>query len=549
MARNDSETLAYFARLTAEHRQPRPAARSERMPKWLAKTFSTGPGSGGFEGARRDRTTGDWLPGSIGPNRLHMQNGTLLRERARDLVLNNPKAKSAVGAYIANCIEGGITPKPKFADAEQRRLWLDGWDTWGGLTALNDSQADITEFDTIYGLQGLWLSEVLIAGGCLTHYVEVERTAERRLPLAIELIPEERFAEDRDSYVGVNRKTTDIQRGVEIDPATGKHLAYWVKRHDPNDLTVDLEQPLRIPRNQCKYAFFRGRIGQHRGHTLLHAAIIWLWRLGYYVDNELLASQLKSSWAYAIDAGEDGADVELFQDTDAAVIDAAGNDIDRVEQGMILQARKGKIEAIGPNVPGGDSIPWIKLIEQSIAAGVDLSEVELTRDYSRTSFSSARSAHNADRKRYTRVQKFTISHFCMPTWRRFAKAAARAGLDGFPSPARFVSEIDSWLKVSWRPPGWASVNPLDDARANDIRLKNRTKTREAIMAAEGDDWEDGFEQMDREEQRLDDLELTSSTQQQPASTTAPVQPDSAAIDNLPSESMLDALSHGGFRDE
>jgi len=511
--RDDRAAHDFLAGLTARAQgKSQPRARNTQTGFFAADFDGCFPGSGGggrggFEGARRDRTVDDWYPGSNGPNRVHQMDGRLLRERARDLVKNNPKARAAVGAYISNVIERGILPKPHFEDADRRKLWLTAWNTWGGLTPICDSQADIAGIDTIYGLQALWLSEVLVAGGCLVHYVELPVTRERRNPLAIELLPEERFAEDRDSYVGRNPKTATIIRGVEVDPATGRPIAYHVRRQDPHDLTAQFEEPLRLPADQCKYGYFRQEVGQYRGVTLLQAVVVWLWRLGYYVDSEMFASQLKSQWAYTVKSDDDELPGLNDAEGHSSVYDSDGNPIDSVQAGMIMHG--GEVKAVGPNVPGSDSIPWIRLIEQSIAQGVDLSEVEVTRDYSRVTFSSARSAKNGDKKRYRRVQRFTQDHFCNPTIRRFSACATRAGLDGFPTPSQYVAESDQWLRIESQPPGWESVNPLDDARADDIKLKNRTRTRSDIIAAEGNggDWEETFEQCDREEQRLEDLGL------------------------------------------
>jgi len=333
-----------------------------------------------------------------------------------------------------------------------------------------------------------------------------------------------------------NPKTTNpIIRGVEIDPATGRALAYWIKPAMPNDVYFGPIIPVRVPADQCSYGFFRRRVGAFRGHTLLHAAIMYLWQLGYYVSNELLASQMKSAWAYMIKTDSDaGFDWLGLQDEDpTCATDAFGNALEKVKPGMIWRGCKGdEVDAVGPNVPQGDSLPWIQLIERSIAAAVALSESELTRDYSRSNFSNTRAAANADRKRFRKMQDFTRTKFCNPVWRRFVQSACRFGIDGFPSQADFFANMEDWLEVRHRAPGWASVNPLDDARADPIEVQMNTSTREDIIAERGGDWEATFEQAAKEKIKLASLDLSTTVDStdataEPAPSSASQEPPAA----------------------
>jgi lambda family phage portal protein len=465
----------------------------------------TNGGRGGFEGGKFDRATEDWNPGGIGPNRLQ-QDSRVMRERARDLVINNPYAAAAVDAYICNVIECGISPKAQFDDEERRALWDRQWRVWGGLTAFAPSQADITGHDSIYGLQALWLKEIIEAGGCLLHFVELprDRANGRSLPLAIELIPEERFASNRDNFLAMgkgNPKTNNpIINGIEFDPATGRPTAYWILPHIPNDSAAGQVEPLRLPADQCVYGFFRRRVGQNRGYSLLHAVITWLWQLGYYTSNEMFASNQKSSWAYMLLTDSDDQNYEITEDGDeSSATDAYGNRLDKLTPGMIWRGRPGdNIAPVGPNVPQSDSLPWIQLIERSIASGIHISESELTRDYSRSNFSNTRAAGNADRKRFRKMQQFCVTKFCNPVWYRFVQICTRIGIDGFPSQSQFMAAPEDWLEVRHRAPGWASVNPLDDRRADQISLAIGAQTLEDIVGEEGGDWEAKLEQQAKE---------------------------------------------------
>ena len=454
-------------------------------------TFNSAPQSrGGFNGGKIDRLTGDWQPGNSGPNLLHQLDGKLLRERARDLYINNPFARSAVNAYIANVIECGILPKQPEMEDESRRMWLRAWEEWAS------TGADVTRQQHLYELMSLWLREIIVSGGCLVYYPQLSRQQSRDqiVPLAVQLIPEERFAEDFDSVMpGYQRREgVSIQRGVEVDNVTGRHLAYWVTPGHPNDLNLGWQKPIRLDAADCCYGYFRERIGQNRGFTLLASAIIWLWKLGYYLDNELMNSAIRSCWAAMVitdaasDDWDDLSDVSSSSEG-GGVSDIYGNRFERIQPAMIWRGQKGDdIKGVGPNTPPGDSATWLRMIQRSIAAGMDLSYSEVMHDTGESSFSAVRAEANADRKRFKSMQRFAINHFCAPAARRFNEAAVLRGLDGFPSASEYASDPYSY-RASWQPPGWTSVNPKEDAMADSLDLANCTVSREEIIGRRGGD--------------------------------------------------------------
>lgn len=498
--------------LAERARQPVATRRvlSGRAPGWMragesAAAFNewNGPwGStrGGFAAARRDRTVNDFFPGAHAPNSLHARDAALMRERARYLVDSNPHAYAAIDSYLANVIETGIVPRPMVTDKGQRRAFTETWNRWGGLTAICDSEADPAGSATIYDLMTIWLAELFTAGGCLMHRVELPLTGQRQIPVAIELLPEERFADDADILTGANRKTRTVIRGVEIDPATRRAIRYWVRKADPNDLAAYDPEPLPLPAEDCHYGYIQTRAGQIRGFTHLKAAVLYLWRLGLYTDNEMLASTMKSSWAYKITSKDDSED--LPWESDDAPTDAYGQPIQWHEGGQVFQARPGEdINAIGPNIPQ-DTQDWLTHIERAIAMAVGQSRMALTRDASEANLSAARYASSEDRRRYRRLQRSTIDHFCHPAYRWMTEGAVRVGLPAYPSPQQFLAAPDEYLRVNLRAPGWTSVNPLQDAQAKQIEVLLGIASRANLISqgAGVGDVEETFEQLGNEEQ-------------------------------------------------
>lgn len=423
-----------------------------------------------------------------------MQDARIVRERARDLVENNPMARAAVRAYVANVVRCGIMPKPaaSIGTEEIRNEWMRWWDLW------TERDADVTRVQHFYELQQLWLEEVIVGGGCLVHFrylTTKQWRGKRRLPLCVELIPEERFCEEGDlTGIGISGKLENgniFVRGVEIDADTGEHVAYWIKPGLPNDLYADNRKPTRLEAKDCVYGFNRTRIGQNRGFTLLAPVIMWLWKLGYYTDNELMASAMKSCYAVLIKTGDD-ADYPGIDDGSATVTDLNGNLLEKLEPGIIGRMNHAdSVTGVGPNVPPGDSQTWIKLIQRSIAVGMDLSYFGMMRDTTDSNFAGFRAGLNEDRSRYEMWQDRLVFKFAEPTWKRFVPSSvstlATQPLSPFPSPSEYAADPDAWHEATYRAPGWLSVTPLDDARADEINIGIGVDSRTRVSGRRGEE--------------------------------------------------------------
>ena len=498
MATDDAATRQFLRHLERRHKAADRAAalRAHSGSPWSEPGwFGSGYDAGGM-----GRLTGDWNPGTIGPNRLHQLNGRTIRERVRDLERNNPKAVSAINAFLRNVIATGITPKPQIEDPALRSEWEDEWEHWAGVVPGSDFHCDLSQRQTFYGLQAQILREMIVAGGVLVVF-NSERTTSasggRRHPLAIELVPEERIAEENDSWTNgpwvAPRTGNPIVRGVELDRRTGRHLAYWVKPSQVNDVGGEDPVPVRIDGSRCRYLSLVTLTGQVRGISLLAPIVLSTQRLGGYLDSELIAAEMKAQWAYMVKSSDDAPDLvsTLSDDASVAVVDSDGNRLERMSPGQVYYGRPGdEIQAVGPNVPQGDSVPWISLIEQSIAQGLDLSAIELSRDYSRVNFSSARAAMNRDRRTFKALQELLVDTFLNRVWYEWVRGAVLVGRPGFPAPGPFLDDPDQYLRVRWRKPGWDTVNPVDDAQADRIMLQDGTITREEICAKRGVDWEE-----------------------------------------------------------
>jgi len=85
--------------------------------------------------------------------------------------------------------------------------------------------------------------------------------------------------------------------------------------------------------------------------------------------------------------------------------------------------------------------------------------------------------------------------------------------------------VEDW-EFSWNFDGFDSIDPVKDATADDIRLKNGTSTYAEVFAEYGQDWQEQFEQRAREVAYAEKLGLPLSSMPAPAPPQqAPPEPD------------------------
>src|SRR4051812_16350684 len=87
-------------------------------------------GTRSYDGAKRGRLQQGWVTSGTSANAEVRAGASLLRDRARDLVRNNPYAAKAVEVYEHNLIGTGITPSPKAGDEARAAKTARAWEEW-----------------------------------------------------------------------------------------------------------------------------------------------------------------------------------------------------------------------------------------------------------------------------------------------------------------------------------------------------------------------------------------------------------------------------------
>lgn len=454
-----------------------------------------------------------------------------LRAWGRKLVRDNAYAWGVVDTIVSSVVGCGIQAQsmletPEGEDVEDSNWERDRiWNEWCEVCDINGQLSFIE-------IQQLAQREIVEAGEVLIHFVNTPgkqyKGIHRPVPLAVELIEADRLAADKDTYA-INRDGGKrIVRGVELDEL-GKPIAYWIYKDHPNAPYHWNREPTRIDARDVLHLYRQDRIGQSRGVSWFAPVMSWLRDLGLYVDNEIQASAVASCFGVAIktEGGFDGLNGGTNEDT----TDDNGNTFDYLEPALVTHLRPGEsIETINPGRPNSGAEPWINLMLRGIAVGTGLSYETVSRDYSKTSYSSSRTSQLEDRRRFRCWQRYLINHLCFPVWDRFCDAAALGGVPSFPTSAELLEGRRTFAPVEWQTQEWEWVDPQNEQQASQSSIDALQSTYQTELGNRGFNWRQVFYQRAKEENLKRKLGLTTLEQ---------AKVDAKADSGMPSGEMSD----------
>jgi len=254
-----------------------------------------------------------------------------------------------------------------------------------------------------------------------------------------------------------------------------------------------------VPADQMIHMFRVERPGQLRGVPWMHTAIRRLNQLGGYEEAELVAARTAASKMGFYTSPEG----------DPALIATSGNAdegfFDEAEPGAFSVLPQGyDFKAFDPQHPVSAFADFVRATLRGAAAGLGVSYHGLSNDLENVNFSSIRSGVLEEREQWKVLQAWFAEQLCERVYQAWLVSALATGRLNLPA-----SNIEKFRNVKWQPRGWAWVDPLKDAQANEHAVRLGVLTRAEIAASQGRDLDDILEQLAAEEARMRDLGLNS----------------------------------------
>lgn len=399
-----------------------------------------------YDGAARGRRTENWSTARTSADAATAVGFADMRDRARDLVRNNPYAQRMVTLWETALIGGGWSFKAKAGrrnGGSRGQRATDEFRTW----AMDPRQCD---WDGLLSFDGMvakavraWKEsgEVLIRMRVPTG--DRMRRLGLRIPLQLQLLEADWISEEQDGMQMAGMPDGGFtKRGIEYD-ADGSRLNYWLYSYHPGEAMTRVVSMTanRVPADQIIHLFNPDRPGLTRGVTCLAPVMITLRDLDDYMDAQLLKQKISACMT------------GIIVDVDGAS-DQKSDVTDRLEPGAMMRLGPGQDIRFSspPNVGELDQIMRTYLLRCSIGGNVPYEL--LTGDFQGTNFSAGRLGWQSFNKRVVAEQWQLLAPMMFtPIAGWWFRSASLAGIptDG--------------LTADWTPPPPQAYDPAADTKA------------------------------------------------------------------------------------
>jgi len=463
----------------------------------LARRIHREIGRRGYDAAYAGGPNRRWLPVNRTADAEIHRSAERIRARARDLVRNNPFVAGAVNTICSNVVGTGIIPQAKVRKAngeldEKFNAKIEEyWARWA-------PYADIAERLHFYEIQRLVLRHLIVDGEVLIHKVRREYAAVEGIPLRLEILE----CDFLDSSIDQAQNGNIVRQGVEVNQF-GRPVAYWIHDSHPGDTLKSSSSSRRIPAADIIHLFVQERASQTRGVSWLAPIIMRMYDLDEYQDYEMIGAKLAAAFGVFIKT----AYPEMFNPAQIPE-DKAGDEatpLQYIEPGRIERLAPGEeIQVASHDRPGGNYSSFIQSVLRAGAAGLGIAYEPFSRDYTSATFSSARAAALEERRFYRWIQQILLYKLNMPIWREFILSCFASGTINMPA---YKNNPQRYEAVRWIAPGWEWVDPLKEAKAAETELELGITTRSKLAASRGEDIEDVFQELAREQARIKELDI------------------------------------------
>jgi lambda family phage portal protein len=458
-----------------------------------------------YKGGDINRLNKSWLPPHRSGDGAIAESWDLLLARVRDQLRNEPTLQSVqrelmkgvIGGFGIQCFSEAVDDEGEPLDDFNEEA-DDQFEEWAS------GECDAEGKKAWAGMQKLAFEEMAGIGESLLLRVD-DNSPGRIVPLCYQLLEAEQIDEWRDHEPNKSGSRKRCVRGIEID-GNNRPVAYWLYDDNPHDASFGAQASKRVPAEKVIHNFIPTRASQTRGISWMTSIMQTARDVDWYLGNELTAAALGALLTAYIKRQNGG--------NGSGLIGGASQGQDANNP---FKLGRGAIAELGPNDevgtveskrPNRDAGPFIKLLLGMQAMGAGLSPLRLTRDYSQSSYTSARGAHLDDQAYFVVLQEW-FAHMCVLRVRReFMRQAVALGRLKSVTARLFLRNERRYQRVSLQPPGREQLDPEAETEAAAGRLRAGLSTFQEECAKRGKHWRKVARQRARENAYFERIGVT-----------------------------------------
>ncbi len=493
---------------------------------------------GAYEGADRfDKALSLWTPPLNSADGDILPHKNLADARVRDISRNDAYVQAGSELHKDGIVGAAflLAAKPELRTLGLDEVWQEEFseEVEAKFTLWAESPnnwPDAARTNTLTGMVRLAVGVHSAAGEVLAT-AEWLRDQPRPYQTAIQMIELERLSTPPE-------KMTDrynIRGGIEFN-SYGAPQLYNIRYAHPTDRDAGLnvfkfrEVPIRKPwgRLQVIHIHEQMRVDQSRGISAMVAALKEMKITKRFRDVTLQNAVVNATYAATIEsdmppeaafASIGGSDIgtsvtnyaESWLGAIAEYTGAANNlNIDGVKIPHLFPGTKLNLRPAG--TPGGVGTAFEESLLRYIAANLGVSYEELSRDYSKSNYSSLKAAVRQTETSMNSRKRMVADRFATAIYRLWLEEAMNKGEITSMSrrgPSWYDGmNADAYSACNWIGAGRGQIDELKETQASVLKLKYHLTTYEAESAKFGSNWRNVMRQREREMKELEDRGLT-----------------------------------------
>ena len=500
----------------------RPKAGFERMRYRVMNQAMFGPVRRTAAGTGKT-TLGNWLVRRI--SRMEeAREREVITDRAEDLIANEPLAAAAADTYGVNIVGSGITCQSEIEaqvlgiseeQAEDVGRQFDrAMDLWS-------PNAGLQPRTTFSDLQYMTIHSMVRAG----EYLSLARMLKKPSPdrwfsLAIQPLDPMRLATPP-------HKTSDpeVFDGVKLD-GDGIAQAYWIA--DPEDWRkgyagfgkddYKLFPRLKGHRQVVFHDLRRTREEQYRGVSPLAPGMKAFRDISDYLDHELVAAVVSSTFTLLLETQSSvGGQMTPFNMAAGQPLESPDNAQDLVPGGIWSAPKGWKVTVPEMKRPNANFPTFLNTLVTVLASLLGLPREILLKDFTDTTYSSARAALNEAWRMFLLYRTWLVDHFCQPVRVMVCEEAYLRGLVKLPKGAPgFYEAMPYWCAAEWTGPARGTIDPEKEQAGYAQALKNFNTSYSDMAREQGKRITTIVKRRKKEQELLGDLLNGESEKQEAA---------------------------------
>ena len=252
-----------------------------------------------------------------------------------------------------------------------------------------------------------------------------------------------------------------------------------------------------IDADEIIHLFIANRVGQTRGVSWMTNALQDMHHLNGFQNAVVIGSRIRASLMGFISTN----------DPEGLI----GDDV--MDNERVTDFQAGQFKYLGQNEsvtvpdlgnPNSDFAPFVTATLRALAAGCGVSYESVSKDFSKTNYSSSRLSLLEDRDHYKMIQTYLKDRFFQPLFEIWLELAVASQAIDLPN---YELDPEKYRQVHWQFRGWAWIDPQKEMSASISGLKAGVISLSDVVSKYGKDVESHLEQLQTEKKLADDFNI------------------------------------------